>query len=82
MCSNSLPDLSTPVVIPAGATYSFYITIANRTLGTNLGVGAAGSNVFAAYEYLDVSDGYSLAYPFGPYHTQLTSVGVVCALHQ
>ena len=33
----SLPALAAPATIPAGATYSFYITIANRTLGTSLG---------------------------------------------
>lgn len=65
--ATSLPDLSTPVVIPSGATYSFYITIANMTLGTNLGVGTLGAGVFASDDYLDVSDGYSLSYPFGLY---------------
>jgi hypothetical protein len=65
--ATSLPDLSTPVVIPSGATYSFYITIANMTLGTTLGVGTLGAGVFASDEYLDVSDGYSLSYPFGLY---------------
>lgn len=65
--ATSLPVLSTQVVIPSGATYSFYITIANMTLGTNLGVGTLGAGVFASDEYLDVSDGYSLSYPFGLY---------------
>ncbi len=28
----SLPELESPVVIPAGASYSFYIIVANHTL--------------------------------------------------
>jgi hypothetical protein len=37
------------------------------TLGTTLGVGTLGAGVFASDDYLDVSDGYSLSYPFGLY---------------
>ena len=66
----SLPELTNPVVIPAGSSYSFYITVANYTLGTTLyyhkNLGGVGS-VMASDEYMEVLQGYALAYPFFAY---------------
>ncbi len=67
----SLPRLTNPVVIPAGSSYSFYITVANYTLGTTVSfdknLGGLGS-VMASDEYIEVLQGYALAYPFFAYN--------------
>ena len=63
-----LPELANPVVIPAGSSYSFYITFTNSTLGTMYlkSVSSVGS-VAASDEYVDVLDGYAMLYPFSMY---------------
>ena len=63
-----LPELANPVVIPAGSSYSFYITFTNSTLGTMYlkSVSSVGS-VAASDEYVDVLDGYGMLYPFSLY---------------
>jgi hypothetical protein len=65
----SLPELESPVVIPAGASYSFYITVANYTLGTVLYFhqGTVPGSVMASDEYVELLQGYALAYPFFAY---------------
>jgi hypothetical protein len=76
----SLPTLATPVMIPAGATYSFYITVANRTLGTTLGFnrGSGVGSVAASDDHLEIGEGYSLAYPFGTYTADMRWNGESC----
>lgn len=68
----SLPDFATPVIIPPGATYSFYITIANLWLGTNLwyNVGSQVGSIVASDDYLEIGEGYAVAYPFLGYSAQ------------
>jgi hypothetical protein len=63
--------LATPVVIPAGASYSFYITVANATLGTllNFQSGSGMGNVSAFDENIEIHNGYSMLYPFKSYNT-------------
>ncbi len=62
------PELAIPVVILAGSSYLFYITVANYTLGTylylfkNLNLGGVGS-MMASDEYMEVLQVYALAYP-------------------
>jgi hypothetical protein len=67
----SLPELTNPVVIPAGASYSFYITVANYSLYTYMhfdkNLGGQGS-VMASDDNLEVIQGYALAYPFFAYN--------------
>eukprot|EP00579_Thalassiosira_antarctica_P010430 CAMPEP_0201908862 /NCGR_PEP_ID=MMETSP0903-20130614/840_1 /ASSEMBLY_ACC=CAM_ASM_000552 /TAXON_ID=420261 /ORGANISM="Thalassiosira antarctica, Strain CCMP982" /LENGTH=368 /DNA_ID=CAMNT_0048443295 /DNA_START=177 /DNA_END=1283 /DNA_ORIENTATION=- len=62
----SLPDFTNPVVIPAGATYSFYITVADLWLGTNLwyNIGSAVGSVVASDQYMEIGEGYALGYAF------------------
>ena len=62
----ALPDLTVPVIIPAGSTYSFYITVANFTFGTNIwyNVGVAVGDVVASDQYIEIGEGYALGYPF------------------
>ena len=76
----SLPALAAPATIPAGATYSFYITIANRTLGTSLGFtrGSGVGSVAASDDHLEIGEGYSLAYPFGTYTADMRWNGKSC----
>ena len=78
----SLPTLAAPVMIPAGATYSFYITVANRTLGTSLGFNrGTGVGSVAASDYnLEIGEGYSLAYPFGTYTADMRWNGESCVM--
>lgn len=78
----SLPTLAAPVMIPAGATYSFYITVANRTLGTSLGFNrGTGVGSVAASDYnLEIGEGYSLAYPFGTYTADMRWNGESCSM--
>ncbi len=61
----SLPELVSPVVIPAGASYSFYITVANFSLGYMqcTRVSSVGG-VSASNEFVEVLDGYSMGHPF------------------
>ena len=68
----SLPDFATPVVIPAGATYSFYITVANLWLGTNLwyNIGSQVGSIVASDDNLEIGEGYAVAYPFLGYSAQ------------
>jgi len=68
----SLPDFATPVIIPPGATYSFYITVANLWLGTNLwyNVGSQVGSIVASDDYLEIGEGYAVAYPFLGYSAQ------------
>jgi hypothetical protein len=59
-----LPKLASPVVIPAGSSYSFYITFTNSILGVIyltrvLSVGS----VAALDEYVNVLNGYGMVYP-------------------
>lgn len=63
-----LPELANPVVIPAGSSYSFYITFTNSTLGVMYlkSVSSVGS-VAASDEYVDVLDGYGMVFPFDAY---------------
>ena len=63
--------MATPVVIPAGASYSFYITVANATLGTllNFQSGSGMGNVSAFDENIEIHNGYSMLYPFKSYNT-------------
>lgn len=67
--ATSLPALETPITIPAGAAYSFYITIANMTLGTTLGFtrGSGVGSVAASDDHLEIGEGYILPYPFRSY---------------
>jgi hypothetical protein len=76
----SLPALATPVMIPADAAYSFYITIANRTLGTSVGYnrGSGVGSVAASDDHLEIGEGYSLAYPFGVYTAGMCWNGESC----
>ncbi len=76
----SLPTLATPVMSPAGATYSFYITVANRTLGTTLGFnrGSGVGSVAASDDHLEIGEGYGMAYPFGSYTTDIRWNGESC----
>lgn len=61
-----LPDLTTPVVIPAGSTYSFYITVASLSFGTNIwyNTGVAVGDVVASDQHISIGEGYALGYPF------------------
>ena len=61
-----LPDFAQPVVIPAGATYSFYITVADLYLGTSLwyNIGQQVGAIVADDQYMAVGEGYALGYPF------------------
>jgi hypothetical protein len=61
-----LPDLTTPVVIPAGSTYSFYITVASFSFGTNIwyNTGVAVGDVVASDQHISIGEGYALGYPF------------------
>lgn len=63
-----LPDLSSPVIIPANTTYSFYITTTN-TSGANLwyNAGVAVGDVVAVDQYVKVGEGYAVSYPFLSY---------------
>mmetsp|Transcript_7187 Transcript_7187/g.15633 ORF Transcript_7187/g.15633 Transcript_7187/m.15633 type:complete len:347 (+) Transcript_7187:77-1117(+) len=62
----TLPDFSSPVVIPAGATYSFYVTVANLQLGTHLwyNFGSGVGNIYAQDDDLEIGEGWALGYPF------------------
>ena len=62
----TLPDFDAPVVIPAGATYSFYVTVADLRLGTNLwyNIGSAVGSVVASDGHVEVGEGYAVGYPF------------------
>jgi hypothetical protein len=66
----ALPDLANPVVIPAGASYSFYITVASATLGTvlNFQSGSGVRNVSVFDEYIEIHNGYMITYPFKSYN--------------
>ena len=66
----SLPELVSPVVIPAGASYSFYITVAKFSLGYMqcTKVSSVGG-VSASNEFVEVLDGYSMGHPFLYYNT-------------
>lgn len=68
----SLPAFVEPVTIPAGATYSFYITVANLFLGTNLwyNIGNGVGNTVAQDDNLVVGEGWALGYPFLGYSDQ------------
>jgi len=86
----SLPDFATPVIIPPGATYSFYITVANLWLGTNLwyNVGSQVGSIVASDDYLEIGEGYAVAYPFLGYSAQRRWNGkpylnerMICAIH-
>ena len=61
----SLPELENAVVIPAGASYSFYITVAKFSLGyiqcTKV---LSEGDVAASTEYVEVLDGYFMGHPF------------------
>lgn len=61
-----LPDLATPVIIPAGSTYSFYITVASLSFGTNIwyNTGVAVGDIVASDQYISIGEGYALGYPF------------------
>jgi len=61
-----LPDLTTPVVIPAGSTYSFYITVASLSFGTNIwyNIGVEVGDIVASDEFISIGEGYALGYPF------------------
>ena len=74
----ALPDLANSVVIPADASYSFYITVANATLGTvlNFQSGSGVRNVSVFDEYVEIHNGYSMLYPFKSYNTN-TGKGMV-----
>ncbi|KAL7440861.1 hypothetical protein ACHAXH_006843 [Discostella pseudostelligera] len=64
-----LPDLTTPVIIPAGSTYSFYITVASLSFGTNIwyNIGVAVGDIVASDELISIGEGYALGYPFVGY---------------
>ena len=61
-----LPDLTSPVTIPAGSTYSFYITVASLSFGTNIwyNTGVAVGDIVASDQYISIGEGYALGYPF------------------
>ncbi len=61
----SLPELANPIFIPAGASYSFYITVAKFSLGYMhcTKVSSVG-DVSASNEHVEVLDGYSMGHPF------------------
>lgn len=62
----SLPEFTNPVVIPAGATYSFYITVADLYLGTNCwyNIGTGVGTVHASDSNIEIGEGYAMGYPF------------------
>ena len=68
----SLPELASRVVIPPGATYSFYITIADLWLGTSVyyNIGSQVGSVVASDTYLEIGEGWALGYPFLGYSAQ------------
>ncbi|KAL9180649.1 hypothetical protein ACHAXT_011102 [Thalassiosira profunda] len=67
-----LPAFDSPVVIPAGATYSFYITTVGLQLGTNLwyNIGSNVGDVVASDANIEVGEGWALGYPFLGYSDQ------------
>jgi hypothetical protein len=64
--ATELPDLTSPVTIPAGSTYSFYITVASLSFGTNIwyNTGVAVGDIVASDQYISIGEGYALGYPF------------------
>ncbi len=65
-----LPDLPSPVSIPANTTYSFYITTTTTTAGGAklwYHAGVAVGQVIASDQYLRVAEGYAVSYPFLSY---------------
>lgn len=67
-----LPNLLSPVYIPANATYSFYITtVGSNTTTTTTGgatlwynVGVAVGDIVASDQYVKIGEGYAVSYPF------------------
>jgi hypothetical protein len=64
----SLPELINPVFIPAGASYSFYITFAKfASLHMQTKRGLPVGSVIISDEYTEVLEGYGMLYPFESY---------------
>lgn len=66
----ALPDLSFPVLIPANATYSFYITTTTTTAGGAklwYNAGVAVGDIVASDQHVKVGEGYAVSYPFLSY---------------
>ena len=65
----SLPPFPSPVIIPAGATYSFYATVANMHFGYNLNynMGTEVGNVYASDANMELGEGCAAAYDFIAY---------------
>ena len=61
-----LPDFTSPVVIPAGSTYSFYVTVADLHLGTYIfyNLGTTVGTVYSQDQYMEIAEGYAMGYPF------------------
>ena len=61
--------MANPVVIPAGESYSVYVTVANATLGTvlNFQSGSGMGNVSVFDEHIEIYNGYSMLYSFMSY---------------
>ena len=77
-----LPDLPSPVVIPANTTYSFYITTTTTTEGGAklwYNAGVAVGQVIAFDQYLRVAEGYADRILFC--HTSQGKDGMVRAHH-
>ena len=64
----TLPDMPVPIIIPANATYSFYITT-TTTGGAQLwyNAGVAVGDIVASDQYVKIGEGYSVSYPFQDY---------------
>jgi hypothetical protein len=59
-----LVTLQTPVNIPAGQTYGFYVTSTNVAVSQNYSNGTAVNNVFASDANVQFREGCGLEYPF------------------
>ena len=63
-----LPALTTPINIPAGLTYTFYITAGVfDELNMYYSVGVQLGQVYASDVNLEIRDGYASGYPFMGY---------------
>jgi len=84
-----LPNLPSPVFIPANATYSFYITtVVNNTTTTTSGetnlwynVGVAVGDIVASDQYVKIGEGYAVSYPFLNYTKRKRWNGEDACLH-
>lgn len=60
-----LPAFTTPIVIPADSTYTFYVTTKTNGASTMYyEVGTLLGQAFASDEFLDINEGYAMRYAF------------------